>query len=255
MKKRVKKLHKAPIIEALIDIQVVLVPTLSLDELVNRIPEEITAEFPRREERRKIESSCGHTNGKFQFSAGDHGTAGVVLRDNEKTKALQVRLDGFGFSHLQPYSDFPTFEAEARKFWNMYRGFAGVSQIRRITLLYINILESSKKNASLQELKKLLKSVPDISDLGDKQTFNSRIRIGHTDAAINAIITQETIQNVKTEATGIQFQIAAFKQFSASPNEDELWDAVEQLREFKNDIFFDLVTSEQIEKFEPEYFR
>lgn len=253
VKRQIQKLTSAPIIEALIDIQVSLEPAPSLNELASRIPDEIDAEFPKREERKKFEGTFGQAKGKLQFSATDHGPVGFVLRNDANSKALQVRLDGFGFSHLQPYSDFPTFEEEAKMFWSKYREFAGVAKINRVALLYINVIECSKKTTSLQELRKVLKTVPDISDLGDAQTFHSQIQISRADVGFSAFVTQNTVQNVKTEATGIQLQIDASKQFSTSPDETELWDTVQELRQFKNDIFFDVVTSEQIEKFGPVY--
>ncbi len=97
--KNFPRLKNAPVVEALIDIQVVLKSPPSVEKLKSLIPLPITSAFPNCEERKVFEAGFGQTaKGKFHQNFTDHGIVGYLFRDNENKKVVQVRLDGFGFS-------------------------------------------------------------------------------------------------------------------------------------------------------------
>lgn len=252
VEKRFPRLENAPIIEALIDIQVRLEQDATVATLQEKIPESLSAKFSKREERKMIEAGFGQSaKGKVQVSATDHGTVGLLLRDDENQKVVQIRPDGFGFSHLQPYKDFDTFKSEAKELWGEYKTIANVKAITRIALLYINIIDFGKKVNSLNEFEKVLKTTPkapmDVSV--NVSTFFTQYQLNKSSNGLSAIVTQHTVQNVQTGFSGIKFQIDAFKMLNDEQSDEVLWSTVSDLRVFKNEIFFGSIDNSKIEDY------
>src|SRR5262245_59746108 len=95
--------NKAPITEALIDIRVELASELRFEDLQG-IGSRVSSDYPTEETR-----SMGE--GIIQFGAAVQATAqqkpwALLFRNTNNTQVLQVRLDGFTFSRLEPYEDF-----------------------------------------------------------------------------------------------------------------------------------------------------
>jgi uncharacterized protein (TIGR04255 family) len=251
-KKNFPRLKNAPVVEALIDIQVELESPPSIEKLKSLIPQTIHSTFPHCEERKVFEAGFGQTaKGKFHQNFTDLGIVGYLLRDSENKKVVQVRLDGFGFSHLQPYSDFESFQNETKVLWSQYKEFAKVGTVTRVALLFINIIDLEKEASTLGDFEKVLKTLPKkpLNTDAEAYSFYSQYQLRKTSEVLTAIVTQHDVKNVRSGSSGFKFQIDASKAFEQNPTEEELWDTVEKLRNFKNEIFFGSLDKKQINKY------
>lgn len=242
------KLKNAPIIEALIDIQFETDDLWDISELKAKIPALLTEDYQTIEERQWFEAGLiKNRTGQMQLSAKDHGTIGYILREPTKSKVVQTRLKGFGFSHLQPYQDFPSFATEAKKYWQAYKEIFSSIKVKKVSLLYINIIDFSKKVNSFQELSNVLKIIPNYHTDGDLLNYASSFQLNEN--GLSALIKQATMQNVETGFTGVNLQIETFKDFSVNPGEEEIWGSIEELRHLKNKIFFSSISEEKIKEY------
>jgi uncharacterized protein (TIGR04255 family) len=128
---------RAPIVEALIDIQTDNATLGSLQD-VGTLSESLYEDFPTR-------LPLHHLQMGFQFKPGgdpefmkDQQTLGYRL--DRPGRVLQFRTTGFTYSHLPPYSDWPTFSAEAEKYWLLYTHAIKPLLASRIAVRMINRL-------------------------------------------------------------------------------------------------------------------
>src|SRR5438128_6949079 len=129
--------NKAPITEALVDIRVELSSELRFEDL-QAFKKHVSSDYPTEETRNLGE-------GMIQFGAAVQATVqqkpwGLMFRNSSNTQIVQVRLDGFTFSRLEPYEDFPHLRDEARRLWHIYRELVRPKRISRVAVRYINQL-------------------------------------------------------------------------------------------------------------------
>src|SRR5262245_17222282 len=136
-------LRRAPIVEGLIDFQVVPAPAITLQTL-KECAESLAADFPAREELQQFST-------QFSFSAAEgasftaHAPAplGIMLRSADGRWAAQFRLNGFTMSRLEPYTSWKELKQRAEELWIRYREAAQPQRIVRIATRYINRISLS----------------------------------------------------------------------------------------------------------------
>lgn len=246
------KLSKPPIIEALVDIQMQPVATISVATLKKSLPNTLTSQFPKIEEIKKFESSITPGPQGPQVSSKDLGAYGLMLRNEQNTKAVQVRVDGFALSHLQPYDSFDTLKAEAVSLWSDYKKLIGSDEnILRVALRYINVIDCHRTLTSTKELDGYLKNIPQLPKGAGSELTGFGLELVSQDSkqAIVTTVRRGLLKNLQTLQHGISVDIEVVKQFAKSPSQDELWTSIEALRPIKNAIFFDVVSENKIEEY------
>jgi len=132
-------LKNAPIIEALLDIQVQLPERKTLDDL-HIVFDKIKEQFP-------IEKKRNRFSGSFQLKVDEKETKslayntladGFLFYSENKKKVFQSRLNGFTFNKHKPYYSWSTLFKEAPTLWKIYKEVAEPIAIKRIALRYIN---------------------------------------------------------------------------------------------------------------------
>lgn len=233
---------KAPITEALIDIQVVLPEETTLEKLAS-FHELVKDSFPLKEERIII-------TGSFKASPGNLPTPdissesridGYRFRSPETNKIVQARLDGFTFNKLKPYENWDVFSAEARKLWNMYSELAKPIKVKRIALRYINRIEIP---LPIKDFKEYILNAPEISPKLPQllDHFFMRVAIPYHEIEATAVITETIDKQVTSQYLPIIFDIDVFKEHLYKIDDVDIWQDFEKLRKLKNDIFFNSLT-------------
>src|SRR5689334_8712067 len=123
--------ENAPITEAVIDLRVKLSPGVTLASLEN-LHNSVKARYPGKKKRL-------HVHG--EFSAGDQlgaaarqETMGFAFESESGKEIFQARLDGFTFSRLRPYGNWPELRDEAQRLWSIYRSAADPVSITRVAV-------------------------------------------------------------------------------------------------------------------------
>ncbi len=232
---------KAPITEALIDIRVINPDDLdlqSLKDFASPFPER----FPTSRLQTQFESQFRVQGGEAPSVGFQHGLRGFSFFSPEEDRVVQARRDGFTFSKLQPYESWGNLRAEAQELWQHYLKVVAPQAVTRLAVRYINRINLPAKQVQLHEWFNLHPRTP--VELGPMEEFLQRIVWRHPDnAAYRAIATQAT-QPADTDGPSILLDIDVFCiiEDPEALTEENIWNILDDLRDFKNDVFFGTIT-------------
>jgi uncharacterized protein (TIGR04255 family) len=229
----------APITEALLDIRVELQQPVSLSNL-DQYHEKIKERFPEKQQRIAFKANIKLAPEGATAAIPTSEPDGYLFRSTANNKIVQARLDGFTFNKLRPYENWEAFKSEAQELWDFYYQIAGSLRITRLALRYINRIEIPlpfKFKDYILTLPEVAPSLPQAMS-----GFFMQLTIPNPDIEATAVI-NETIENVTdNQRLPLIFDIDVFREVNLIGNKPEMWAAFDQLRDFKNNVFFDSIT-------------
>ena len=242
-----ERFPKAPIAEALLDIQVTFSSPVELARL-EAFHGAIGNDYPLKQQRVKWHGEIQLAQEAVQ-QAVKRTAEGFMFKSRSGQRLVQVRQDGFTFNWLKPYDTWEAFRDEARKHWEHYRGTFRPEAITRLGLRYINRIELP---LPFDDFRDFVKTAPDIAD-GMPQgisTLFMRLEIPDSKRGLMAIVT-ETIEPPVEEGKRLPliFDIDVVRSATFEPASPAIWETFEQMREYKNEIFFASVTERAKEMF------
>lgn len=244
-----KPYNHPPITEAILDIKTTLPPEIFLSHL-QEFQEFVKSDYPVKKERRSFEGGVQFKSGSApEFKASPEKVDGFLFHADDGKSIVQVRLDGFTFNKLRPYSNWEKFNTEAKRLWTQYVKIAKPSSVSRIALRYINRIELPMP---FSDFKEYILTAPEVAT-GIPQGlagFFVRLAIPNEDIGATAIVI-ETIEAIKTDTNKLPliFDLDVFKSVSMAPDTDKIWVILNQLREYKNQIFDKSLTEKTKELF------
>ncbi len=235
-------LRKAPIREALIDIQVNPRSDLETNEM-KQFHDLISADYPKEQIQTQFHISL--SLGQTRKTAHTEEPWGFRYESEDGRQVVQARRDGYTFSRLEKYETWANLRSEAVRLWKIYQEIARPDSVKRVAVRYIN---SFKIEAPF---KKYLQAPP-ISPPGlsvSIQEFLTRFVV-HNDALdASAIITQAL---KKLDMDGINpliLDIDVYKVVALDPDDKQIWSIIDSFHDLKNDLFFNSITDETMETF------
>ena len=241
--------RNAPIREALVDIQVTLPEGTGMVSL-EKFADAVSKRFPKKEDRYvyggQIRLEQG-TQPKLLEQSAEH--VGYQFRSAQNDKVVQGRTNGFTFSKLKPYDKWENLRDEAQKLWILYCNAMKPESVVRLGMRYINRIEMP---LPMEGFKQYIITGPEIAEgipQGVSEHF-MRLVIPDDQTGSVAIITS-TIESVDPNASVLPyiFDIDVFKRVALAPDSGEIWKNFEQLRQYRNLIFFNSITDEARELF------
>lgn len=236
----------APITEALLDIRAKLPPQIDLARLAT-LHEVVKDFYPNRRERFSWRGSLQLSPGGPELLEKAGGPIGYLFTSHDGRQIVQARLDGFTSNRLKPYDTWVSFRDEARKQWERYCQTAMPQLTTRIALRYINRIEVP---LPIKDFREYILTSPEIApDLPQGlATFFMRLVIPNPRLDCAAIVIV-TMDKPSEAVLPLVLDIDVFRERSFDPNSADLWNAFEDLREFKNQIFFNSITEKAKELF------
>ncbi|MHB1122528.1 MAG: TIGR04255 family protein [Ramlibacter sp.] len=239
----VRRLARPPIAEAVVNFQVQLRSPLD-EELPARLPAEFKAKFPGASQLRRNELS-------LQFSK-----AGTRARQDDQLRGYRFENDTgnlvtvfdqqqFVFSHVNRYQSWEALIQDARSAWETYQSALAPAEVTRIGLRYINKCKLELPADSRQ----LLTTSPTLpEELGlDIGSFLSQIT---TELPCDALANVLQLLQHEAEASYAIIDVDVYRAGLAVPaNSEDLWKTLDSFREWKNKIFFSLVTEKLLESY------
>ena len=241
-----RHLPHAPIKEALIDIQVAFPEKVTVEALNSKYAQ-IADQYPKHETLQRGEFGLHNENGQPTTVTIGHTIAGYRYSSEDGHRVAQFRVDGFTFSQLEPYNTWDEMKKEAARLWEVYVDAVSPDPITRVSTRYINILKLPLNT----ELKEYLEAPPTIpaglnQELG---SFLTRVDIHDPTIEARGFLTQ-ALEGVHDDYAPIVLDIDVFVTKEFDPREDNLWQCLEQLRDFKNTVFFESITDKAVELFQ-----
>jgi len=171
------------------------------------------------------------------------------FRSPTDKKVVQARLDGFTFNKLKPYEDWEKFRDEGRELWGTYLDIANPIRANRISLRYINRIEAPLPFKDFNEY--ILTSPQVAPELPQAlSTFFMRIQIPFNEQMALATIVQTMEEPTENQKLPLIIDIDVVRQSNFTKDTfDTMWDEFGELRNIKNDIFFNSITDKAKELF------
>lgn len=229
----------APIVESVLDIQFEQSDGMCLEK-IETFHNSIKDRFPNVE---KKATSKAHIKISEQGPAIDGSSidwVGFRYDSPSDKKIIQAKLDGFSFNKLKPYENWEVFSSEARELWERYSEIIQPIRIKRIALRYINRIDIP---LPVNDFKEYILTIPEIAHSLPQglSNFFMRLEIPKPDINAMAIINEVMDQMTVPQILPIIFDIDVFKLVNYNEH-NEMWKDFDQLRIFKNDIFFESMT-------------
>ncbi|MFZ0255781.1 MAG: TIGR04255 family protein [Gammaproteobacteria bacterium] len=240
-----RHLSNAPIKEALIDIQVALSGALATEALDSKY-ERLASDYPKHETLQRGEFGLHYSEGQPTKAAISHSLVGYRYTSQDGKHVVQFRRDGYTFSRLEPYHTWEEMKEEAARLWQAYVEAATPSVITRIATRYVNVMELPLPTELAQYL-----TAPPAIPLGLNQElsgFFSRVEIREPSIKARGIITQ-VLESGREDYASVVLDIDVFMTRQFEVENDEHWQCLDKLRDFKNTVFFKSITQTAAEQF------
>lgn len=237
--------ENAPIREALIDIRVKLPASVTL-QLLESIHDRVRHKYPGKKKRIYVEG---------QFSAGDEvgavakqTTMGLVFSSKDGKQVFQARLDGFTFSRLRPYGNWPELRDEGRRLWDIYREVVDPKKVTRVAVRYINQVDIPLPAI---DYKDYFRTTPEVSpDLPQALGgFFMQLRFPQADFGGLLVLTQMAVPPPGPDTNSVILDLDVFKEEADTVSDEEVWGLLEKLRNRKNEFFEGCITDKTRELF------
>lgn len=245
------KLAKAPIVEAVLDINCDMPPAFDLAALEGPARDAFRAQYPKFRprflEQHRSESKADKPAKHFAKRAIQ---AFQFLHDDEK-QLVQVRAQGFSFNRLALYTSLDDYLPEIQRTWEIFVGIASPVQIRVVQLRYINriLLPLTGGRVELNKYFKLSPKLPDENKLQFAGFLNQHTAVEvDTDRQVNIVLAS---QPPEKEKLPIIFDICVTSA-GATTAKDWTWilAEIQSLRDLKNRIFRNTLTKKCLNLFQ-----
>lgn len=242
-----ERFAKAPIAEALIDIHATFPAPVDLNRLES-FHDAIRDRYPAKQSRVKWRGEIRFGKEAVQQALG-RAAEGFMFRSQDGRRIVQARQDGYTFNWLKPYETWEVFRDEARIYWERYRETFRPEAATRLGLRYINRIELP---VPFNDFREFVKTAPDIAD-GMPQSvsgFFLRLQIPDPKRGLMAVLT-ETLEPPVDEGKRLPliFDVDISRAATFEPGSAAIWETFDEMREYKNEVFFASVTERAKEMF------
>jgi uncharacterized protein (TIGR04255 family) len=246
------KLLKAPIIEAVLDIDCDLPPAFDLAGLETLSRDRFRDSYPKLRKQfmqeHKIDNkpdvpsqiSVRHEIRAFQF----------LLKDEKQL--VQVRTQGFSFNRLAPYTSLDDYLHEIERTWKLYVSMVAPVQIRTIRLRYINriLLPMHGGTLDIDDYLRIGPRLPDEERLQFIGFFNQNAAVElDTGNQVSIVLTTQPQQEDKMLPLIFDITVESKK-----TGEVENWSwisgQIQALRVLKNRVFKNTLTEKCLNLFQ-----
>jgi len=221
-------------------------------ERIERFADSLATEFPQRTRLWQHSFGVEISTGGEHKAAGKGTPLGVRLESAPAGKVVSIRTNGFAFSRLAPYQDWADLRETAKAVWDRFVLEVQPEVVNRMAVRFINLLPLPVPFDDFSEYLTAAPSVPPNLPQG-LSAFLQRVVIVDTAQNRKAIVTQaleESQVSVQTGTIGIFLDIDTFRVARVDSPSPGVWAALDQLRDFKNAIFFDHITEKAAELFQ-----
>lgn len=239
----VRRLARPPIAEAVVNFQVQLRSPLD-QELPTRLSAEFNAKFPNASQLRRNELSLQFSKAGAKARQDDQLT-GFRFENTSGTLVTVFDHQQFVFSHVNRYQGWETLIQDARSAWESYQSAATPTEVTRIGLRYINKCRLELP-ADSRELLTTSPTFPE--ELGlDIGSFLSQIT---TQLPCDALANVLQLLQHEADASYAIIDVDVYRPgLAMPPDSEDLWNSLDAFREWKNKIFFSLVTEKLLEPY------
>jgi uncharacterized protein (TIGR04255 family) len=240
---KVRHLNHAPIIEAIIGIELSDMLPSDVLTVFSQLPSDLARSYP---------SRADIVQGNFSIellenrASSSHEPIGFFFKSSDNTQVFHAKRNGFAFSRLFPYESWQSFRDEARKLWGFYRQCVGTATLNTFTVRYINKLFLPLG----EHVEKFLQVYPALPDAyPSMQSSLIRLQFAIPEHKGIATVQQIGLPNERPNFATMLFD-NEFRIPCLGVEDSEIWGNIEKIRDLKNEFFFEALTEEFIKTLE-----
>lgn len=169
---------------------------------------------------------------------------GYILRCAESSKVIQARRGSFAFHKVKEYESFDNLTTEFKKYWNSFVKCCGSLTVHNISVRYLNFIVKNidETSNSLVTIKTTYPFAGKMEDVFTQCRFNYEKK---PDIKANVIVADGKEQN----NDGVILDIILSKKLQNEQDDIKIFGKLNDMRDVKNDIFFQSITEETIKKY------
>lgn len=244
----IRRLANPPITEALIDFRVKARPDLKASEF-DGLRSKLGSAFPKVAEQVDFEMQVEFGGAATSPSLKTHPPRGLMFGSADGRDNAQFRVDGFTFNRLKPYTSWDDIFPKAMGFWDMYVSIARPQAITRVAVRYLNAFQHTTPITALRDVFRAPPVVPEELPQAASR-FTTMVTIHDPKRRLTAHVGQSMHQPQGQGPVQVAIDIDAFRHENVPTDTGSLTDVFANLRDYKNEIFFSLLTEQKIKEFE-----
>ena len=235
-----------PIVEALMDVRVKLDKDLNVENL-GTLHDSIKDRYDQIK-KQYVFSGTVNLGENTTFDTQPSTFNGYMITSEKEKKVVQSRLDGFTYSKLNPYEHWDSFFSEGKSLFESYSEIAKPKSIFRIALRHINRIEIP---IDFKDFNEYVLTNPQIASGIPQAVSNFFLRLEIPNYELNSKATVSLTMDKITPKKRVPliFDIDVFREQEYASNIEEMWNGFEDLKAFKNQIFFNTITDKCKELF------
>lgn len=243
-------LTKAPIKEALIDIQGSFTNAKNYDEILRElelIHAEFEGEFPIKDVRTAREVLFHGA----QSPIVNDTKVGFLFKSRDQKKIVQFRINGFTLSHLNHYQNWDSLIKDTQKYWKLFNSKRSDFKISRLAVRFINQIQIPWPCINKSDYLLRMPNTPSGSEADELHSFAEQVSWSNKASGCqsNLIIFMAEQSNDSVEKT-ITIDIDTFRNIQVNNlTDDKVWELINAFQSIKNDIFYSLVGKKTIERY------
>jgi uncharacterized protein (TIGR04255 family) len=176
---------------------------------------------------------------------------GFRLTAGDGTGIISIGQRFIGTSRLAPYEGWESFNATARRNWELWKRQIGWQRIVRVGIRYINRIDVPMQGPalSIEDYLNFSLRQPPIQ-LPPLQTYaiNTSRPLGKDDCTL--ILNSGLVPSPLVNTVSLLLDIDVAREVDAPQNDKALWEFVERARQYKNEIFEACITDRTRELFD-----
>jgi uncharacterized protein (TIGR04255 family) len=247
-----KKLHDAPIIEAVLDIDCDLPVGVGILEIEKLAEGLLRDQYP--------EVSRGYVQNLQLGKHGDEPTTmtsgaavvfGIRFRSGDQKQLVQFRNQGFSFNRLAPYSSLDDYLSEIQRTWGLFVKVCKPVQIKALRLRYINriLIGAGGKPINLEDYFKVGPKLPGADRFLLTGFLNQYLAMEKkTGYWLNSVLAGQPAEGDNLPI--IFDNTVEAREILAVENWPCIVEKIQALRSLKNQVFWDTLTERCLEQFQ-----
>jgi uncharacterized protein (TIGR04255 family) len=238
---RTKRYNSAPITEAVIEIRV-QPPSKAETAALERLADSLSPDFPMNAPMQFLEMGIAQQAGQPVQQTISQSIIGLRLAKADGSRVLQLRNEGFAYSHLAPYTEWPAFKAEAQPLWKRYREACRDAKATRCALRYINRIDIPETRIELHDYFELYPKIPDALPQQDVVGMTLNLQMPQPDLECMVNLGYALVEPVKAGHISFILDIDIFRLQIEGWDDQRIWAFLDRLRDRKNEIFEACIT-------------
>lgn len=235
--------RNAPIIEAVIDIQVDFSSPDALETL-RAFSDALALEFPRKEPTLQIDMLVeGKPDGESIHTSNTR-LIGWKLFNSSNDRVLLLQRPGFTYSHMAPYTEWDVFSREFFPLWDRFVEVCRPSRVSRLAVRNINRLKLPVGEVDLSDYLPFSPDVPPAIGVVNHVVMRVQTPQPSIGDGGHAIVTLATEDSGATDYQPVILDVDVFQAGSWQPEDPVILEQLKAIRKRKNEIFEACISDE-----------